>query len=356
LENNKIENLDYLKCFSNSKIKILAISGNPIVSNNLNTIREYLFKMIPSLEIIDGFDRNGNKVEFMNEEEEEEEFEENEEEVENNNSNIESLVKIEIKSYNDLEPFPEDYDFILLIQKMKEILKKENFNKLFDWKDQFFAINDLRRLFKHEKEIFNLIFYRLKLYESILPILNSINSILQKNIILLLNEVFSEKNQNSTIINLLIKTIPKLIFKACSSQSFIKSEAKACLEIIVENMKYSETLITLLKEMNIPNIDDFELAYTLSEKLINNLGKDFFMDNINFIDIIGTLEHNLEISVKIDDEAKEILKRRYKTILKTLEGIMTKNDFDNMMEKYVKSEGDKFKEIYNLYLNNSIIY
>ena len=172
-------------------------------------------------------------------------------------------------SYDALESFPANYDFIQLIQKLKEILGKvskkkktsTNKNKVqtkpepqnpqnssVDWTIQLAVINYLRRLLKFEKDIFNQTFYGLKFYENILEFFNSIRSILAQNALILFNEVFSkfvpeldEKNQKSPIINLIKVAIPSLILKATTSQSFIKNEAKTCLETLVNNMKYNDT-------------------------------------------------------------------------------------------------------------------
>ena len=73
LEHNLIENLDNLKCLANYKIKKINLEGNPLTTKNEN-YRKELFQMVPSLESIDGYDKDGNEVEstLYNEEDEEE--------------------------------------------------------------------------------------------------------------------------------------------------------------------------------------------------------------------------------------------------------------------------------------------
>ena len=73
LEHNLIENLDNLKCLANYKIKKINLEGNPLTKKNEN-YRKELFQMVPSLESIDGYDKDGNEVEstLYNEEDEEE--------------------------------------------------------------------------------------------------------------------------------------------------------------------------------------------------------------------------------------------------------------------------------------------
>jgi len=268
-------------------------------------------------------------------------------------------------SYENLEPFPKDYDFIQLIQKFKEILgkaskKKKNStnknktsikpepeqNKPVDWTIQLAVINYLRRLLKHEQDVFNQTFYGLKIYENILEFFNSIRTILAQNALILFNEVFAhyvpeldEKNQKAPVINLIKLAIPSLILKATTSQSFIKNEAKTCLETMANNMKYNDTLITLLQAMNTQKIADFELAYILSNKLIKNLGKEFFVNNKHFGNIMNALGDIY------GNNKNDLYKRRCKALLATFEEVMTKEEFNKRLEKCNKKEKEKINEI-----------
>ena len=263
-----------------------------------------------------------------------------------------------------LEPFPADYDFIPLLQKLKGICGKASKkkkstnknkaqikaepeqNKPIDWTMQLAVINYLRRMLKFEKDLFNQTFYGLKLYENILDFLSSIRGILAQNAIILFNEVFSqyvpevdEKNQKAPVINLLKIAIPALILKANTSQSFIKNEAKSCLETMVANMKYNDTLIYLLEAMNTKKIADFELSYALVNKLIKNLGKTFFMDNKQFGNMMGALGDVYE------NNKSDLYKRRCNTVLASFEEILGKEQFEKQLEKCTKKEKEKIHEI-----------
>lgn len=61
LEHNLIDNFDNLKCLSKYNIKKINLEGNPLVSTNEN-YRDELFKLVPSLEVIDGINKEGNEV------------------------------------------------------------------------------------------------------------------------------------------------------------------------------------------------------------------------------------------------------------------------------------------------------
>ena len=84
LEHNLIDNFDNLKCLSKyNNIKKINLEGNPLVSTNEN-YRDELFKLVPSLEVIDGINKEGNEVDstlYGGEEEEDDdgEYEDGEE-------------------------------------------------------------------------------------------------------------------------------------------------------------------------------------------------------------------------------------------------------------------------------------
>jgi len=78
IENNKIDNLDTLKCLAGHKLTKINLEGNPITESNPNYKKE-LFELIPGLNAIDGTDKNGGIVEstlYGDEEDEEDEDEE----------------------------------------------------------------------------------------------------------------------------------------------------------------------------------------------------------------------------------------------------------------------------------------
>ena len=88
----------------------------------------------------------------------------------------------------NLTPFEDDTDFIILMQKLKQIIS----NKNIDWTFHLVVINYLRRLLKYEKDIFNQLFFGLKLYPKLIELINSIRSVLAKNTLMLVNEIFND--------------------------------------------------------------------------------------------------------------------------------------------------------------------
>ncbi len=292
---------------------------------------------------------------------------------------IDSLMQKGNITYEKLQPFSPNYDFIQLTQKMKEILGKnpqkkhskitnveQEQKKPIDWTMQLAVINYLRRLFKFEKDIFNETFYGLKFYENIIDFFNSIRSILAQNALILMNEVFSQfipledtKNQKvPPVVNLIKKIVPILVLKANTSQSFIKNEAKTCLETIVNNMKYNDTLIILLHFMNTKKLAEMELLYVLTLKFIKICGKSFFENFTNFGGIVT------ELGQIYENNKTNLYKKKCKTIINSIIEIMTKEEFDKkcgkkekeqikiIMEDGLPANANTKKEIHNLVLKS----
>ena len=73
LENNKIADIEELKHLAGlANLMSLMVEGNPISQEE--NYREKLFKIIPSLQVIDGFNASGEEVDFAEDDEDEEEF------------------------------------------------------------------------------------------------------------------------------------------------------------------------------------------------------------------------------------------------------------------------------------------
>ena len=190
--------------------------------------------------------------------------------------------------YESLQPLEPETDIVSMIQKFKDILN----NKDSDWTLQISVINYLRRAFKYDKQTFNQFFYGAKFYLKIIDFIDSVRSSLAKNALILLNEIFSEqinqeeKSNSNSLIALIKATIPHLIGKINSNKSFIKTESNMCLESLVINMKFHDVLLNFIQLMDIKKTNDSELLVELSKKMINNLGKEFFMKNSQFNEYI----------------------------------------------------------------------
>ena len=255
------------------------------------------------------------------------------------------LIEEEMKSINlqneSLKPFEPETDFVSMIQKFKDILN----NKDSDWTLQISIINYLRRIFKFEKQVFSQFFYGGKFYQKIIELIDSVRSSVAKNVLILLNEIFSEplctqeeKNNSILLISLIKATIPHLISKINSNKSFLKADSNICLESIVKNMKYFDVLLTFMILMNTKKAKDAELLARFSEKMIKNLGKDFFVQNTKFNELMKCVvvfyEAQKNINVKIS-----------KDILNCFVEVMGKNEFEQKMEKCTKKEKENVKII-----------
>lgn len=258
---------------------------------------------------------------------------------------IEFFMEDEMKNKNlsndSLKPIEPDMDYVSMMQKFKEILN----NKNSDWTLQISVINYLRRILKFEKKIFIQFFYGAKLYEKIIALMDSVRSSLSKNVLILLNEIFSspisEQDKNDTsIISLIKATLPHLIPKINSNQCFIKADSKICLESIVNNMKYFDVLLTFMQLMNTHKLKDSELCAEFSTKMIKNLGKEFFTQNPRFNELIKCI-------VSFYEAQKNTNVKICKNILNCFVEILGKEDFNQKIEKCPKKEKDDVKIILN---------
>ena len=240
----------------------------------------------------------------------------------------------------DLSPFESDTDFIFLMQQLKHIIS----NKDMDWTKHLAVINYLRRLFKYEKSIFNQLLYGLKIYPKIIELINSIRSVLAKNTLVLINEIFSEnvpefdeKKNKAPVIVLIKAIIPTLIMKANCNKSFIISEAKLCLESLTNNMRYGDTLISLIQSMKSKKNQEIELSFNLAIKLINNLNKEYFEENNFFNELMKAISGIYELK-------KDIYVKKIIVIINKISEKITQNEFNSKLEKCPKKERELIKK------------
>ena len=248
----------------------------------------------------------------------------------------------------NLPPFEDGTDFITLMQKLKQIIT----NKDIDWTYHLAVVNYLRRLLKFEKNIFNQFLFGLKIYPKIIELINSFRSILAKNALILVNEMFSEyipefddKNNKTPMIIFIKEIIPTLIMKASCNQSFIKTEANLCLESLITNMRYGETLIALIQAISSKKNQDIELAYNLSNRLCDNLSKEYLGEMTLFNDLMKVLG-------SIYDLKKDIYVKKIINLIKKLKEKITENEFNLKLEKCGKKEREIIKKALDSKINN----
>ena len=256
----------------------------------------------------------------------------------------EFIIPEEMKNINlphdSLKPLEPEIDIVSMMQKFKDILS----NKDSDWTFQISVINYLRRIFKFDKQVFNQFFYGAKFYQKIIEFIDSVRSSLAKNALVLLNEIFSEqinqeeKSNSNSLITLIKSTIPHLISKINSNKSFIKADSNMCLESLVKNMKFLDVLLTFFQLMNTKKAKDAELLLELSKKMIKNLGKEFFVQNSQFNELIKHV-------ISFYESHKDSNVKQCKDILNCFIEVMTKEEFDKKMEKCTKKEKENVKII-----------
>ena len=254
---------------------------------------------------------------------------------------LEEMKNINIP-YDNLKPLEPEIDTISMFQKLRQIL----YDKNSDWTLQIGVINYLRRVQKYDKTVFGQFFYGAKIYPKLLELINSVRSSVSKNVLVLLIEIFSEvvpENKNS-IITLVKASLPYVIPKINSNQSFIKAECKQLLESICNHVKFQELLLIILQQMNstlkivsTPNPrnkeKDSEILADLFIKSARILGKDIITESTQFPEIIKGL-------VSFYDLNRNAHGKFCKNILNCLMEIIGRDNFDAKIEKCGKKEKD----------------
>ena len=262
---------------------------------------------------------------------------------------LEEMKNINIP-YESLKPLEPEIDTVSMFQKLKEILCDKNS----DWTLQIGVINYLRRVQKFDKTVFCQFFYGAKIYPKLLDLINSVRSSVSKNVLLLLNEIFSENiSENlSSFLSLIKAILPLLIQKININQSFIKEECKQLLESISKNVKSPELLLIILQEMNnntknasTPNIrnkvKDSEILTDLFIKCAKLLGKEILLANPQLHEIIKSL-------VAFYDLNRGKHAKFCKNLLNCLIEVIDKENFNAKLEKWGKKEKDGLADIMNV--------
>ena len=105
---NQIDSIDKLSCLDQLQLKKLEIKENPFTKND-NEYRDKIYKLIPSLEIVDQMQKNGQEIDTTDygndsssdEEEEDEDDDDNDEEESNESDGKEVDSKESEDDYNE---------------------------------------------------------------------------------------------------------------------------------------------------------------------------------------------------------------------------------------------------------------
>ena len=155
----------------------------------------------------------------------------------------------------------------------------------------------------------------------------------------------TRKKNKAPVINFIKAIIPMLIMKANCNQSFIRTEANSCLDNLIKNMKYGDTLVFLIQAMNVKKNQDIELAYNLAVKLCNNLTKEYLGELPLFNDL-------MKACANIYDLKKDIYVKKIIVLIKLIKDKITEEEFNSKLEKLQKKERDIIKKALDPNINN----
>ena len=86
---NQINSIDNLSCLNQLELKKIEVKENPFTKND-NEYRDKIYKMLPSLEIVDQMQKNGQEIDTSDYGNDSSSFEEEEEEDDNDNNEEDS--------------------------------------------------------------------------------------------------------------------------------------------------------------------------------------------------------------------------------------------------------------------------
>ena len=147
------------------------------------------------------------------------------------------------------------------------------------------------------------------------------------------------------MITFIKEIIPVLILKANCNQSFIRIEANSCLESLITNMKYGDTLIYLIQAMSSKKNQDIELAYNLAVKLCNNLSNDYLGEMPLFNDLMKACANIYELK-------KDIYVKKIIVLIELIKDKINEIEFSSKLEKCQKKERDIIKKALDPNINN----
>lgn len=130
-----------------------------------------------------------------------------------------------------------------------------------DWKENFFGVDDLRRLYRHHPAEFGS--YLPKFQSNIVEDVENLRSSIARNTLMLVNEIFStDKNTNessdsgatSAYTTFAVAVLPIVCKRLADDKSFISSRAKTATELIAKhciNKLITEELCNLTRSKSL---------------------------------------------------------------------------------------------------------
>jgi hypothetical protein len=208
-----------------------------------------------------------------------------------------------IPDFDELIEFTPDENYLILIRNIQEAILNpskfcSNLQNILAEEKHFviMGLNQLRRLQKFYQTTFNLIYDNL--YNKIFSLICLTNVSIQKCVIRLISEIFSQ-NQNLEILRRTVKLFcPILLNKISSENDSMKNESKNALFSLSQNVIFYFTLETLLdcvsNQNNLISKNAFDfLKIFLSRLSVNQL--KFCLRQINWKFTIVVLFNIIEI-------------------------------------------------------------
>ena len=169
--------------------------------------------------------------------------------------------------YKDLPNYSQAIDVSAVVKRLYEL-----FGDLGDDKNVFDAIDNLRILNKYYTRELNSIL--INFWSSILNALQHSSSLVVRNSLVLLSEVFKNASIERLLDEVVSGLVPIVLAKAALSKSIIRSEAKEVLRELATNCCYDSTVTTLCFQVCSDSIEVSDLAVRTLAQLLNSIGEN----------------------------------------------------------------------------------
>ena len=175
-----------------------------------------------------------------------------------------------------------------------------------DWKEQFFAIDLLRRLNKFAPDVLE------EKATEVLPFIEewiqSPRTFLGKNSLVFIQELYMHF-RSLKLLEFTICILPTVITKTGHECSFISWESQIALQYIAASMPYPQIISIIWQGCDSKNLKVKSLSWQAVTIWIQNMDRSFFDEANKFIDLYDTLNKGLITSKSFEEkESKKILK------------------------------------------------
>ena len=206
----------------------------------------------------------------------------------------EKMYGVKSTDYVDLTPFQSDNIFD---EKFDEAAR---FASSGDWKENYYAVDTLRKINKFSHETFELRW--MEVFEFIETCIHSPRTYLGKNVLILIQEVYMQP-RGEGLINFTSKIVPLIEIKTSHESSFISKESHFALQFLWASMPYPEVIEAIWEGCSSKSVDVNNTTWKALIISLQNLERGYFAYPQKCKILFETITNALTVSKSIDAKA-----------------------------------------------------